>query len=208
MTEAPTRTASTRSRKIKALLAGGLVLGVGAAVTLAAWTDQEWAEGIFGAGSFNIEGSTSGEEGSFRDNNPDGTGPASLEFELPTSTNLYPGAEVAAPFVVRLDAETTYNASLELTEASATGDNSEALTYGIVRVPSAADCTADASGTEIVEAGTALSSAPDMDAITLEAGEGTAGDPVTLCFQVTADENLQQNQSTTANWQFVGTSVE
>ncbi|MGZ2223858.1 SipW-dependent-type signal peptide-containing protein [Glutamicibacter nicotianae] len=32
-------TSSQKSRKVKALLAGGLVLGVGAAVTLAAWTD-------------------------------------------------------------------------------------------------------------------------------------------------------------------------
>ncbi|MGO2139648.1 MAG: SipW-dependent-type signal peptide-containing protein [Leucobacter sp.] len=46
--------------KARALLAGGLVLGVGAAVTLAAWTDNEWVRGVFGTGTFGIEGSTDG----------------------------------------------------------------------------------------------------------------------------------------------------
>lgn len=52
--------------KARALLAGGLVLGVGAAVTLAAWTDNEWVRGVFGTGTFGIEGSTDGS--AFSDN--------------------------------------------------------------------------------------------------------------------------------------------
>ena len=60
MTVSSSTRPNQKSRKVKALLAGGLVLGVGAAVTLASWTDQEWTEGLFGAGSFNIEGSLDG----------------------------------------------------------------------------------------------------------------------------------------------------
>ncbi|MFN3340157.1 MAG: SipW-dependent-type signal peptide-containing protein, partial [Dietzia sp.] len=40
-----------RARKRKALLAGGVVLGLGAAVTLAAWSDDVFANGIFNTGT-------------------------------------------------------------------------------------------------------------------------------------------------------------
>lgn len=56
-----TVTPTTRNRrKVLAVLAGGLVLGVGAAITLAAWNDSEFATGTFTAGSFNLQGSTDG----------------------------------------------------------------------------------------------------------------------------------------------------
>ncbi|MGX9899679.1 SipW-dependent-type signal peptide-containing protein [Arthrobacter sp. SA17] len=49
MTDHDTTAFSTRRKdKVRALLAGGLVLGIGAAFTLAAWTDNEWVFG--GAG--------------------------------------------------------------------------------------------------------------------------------------------------------------
>ena len=50
-----------RSRKVRAILAGGLVLGLGAAVTLAAWNDSEFAKGTFTSGSLNIQGSVDGD---------------------------------------------------------------------------------------------------------------------------------------------------
>ncbi len=206
MTEAPTRTTSTRSRKVKALLAGGLVLGVGAAVTLAAWTDQEWAEGVFGAGSFNIQGSVDGT--TFEDHESE-DGAAALTFDLTGGDNLTPGDTVAAPFVLRLDADTTYDATVELTSAEAGGAAAGALTYGIVAVGSAGECTEDATGTAIVPAGTAMSSVEDAATIDLAAGaDADAGAPVALCFQVTADDSLGQGEEATANWQFVGESVE
>ncbi|MEJ7649283.1 MAG: SipW-dependent-type signal peptide-containing protein [Nakamurella sp.] len=43
-----------RRRKFRAVLAAGLVLGVGGAVTLAAWNDSEYATGTFTAGTFNM----------------------------------------------------------------------------------------------------------------------------------------------------------
>ncbi|MFJ6415583.1 SipW-dependent-type signal peptide-containing protein [Paeniglutamicibacter sp. NPDC091659] len=47
-------------RKIAAVLAGGLVLGIGAATTLAAWTDSQYATATFTAGIFKIESSING----------------------------------------------------------------------------------------------------------------------------------------------------
>ena len=41
--------------RVRALLAGALVLGLGGSVTLASWTDTEYAAGSFGASSFQTE---------------------------------------------------------------------------------------------------------------------------------------------------------
>ena len=199
-------TTKTRSRKVKAILAGGIVLGVGAAVTLAAWTDNEWAEGTFGAGSFNVQGSTDGT--TFTDHESEG-GAAALTFDLNGGDNMSPGDTVAAPFVLRLDGPTTYDATVALTSAAGGGDNASALTYEIVQVASAGECSATATGTSVVPAGTALDSTTGAADFDLSAGAGTAtGDPVSLCFKVTAGDSLEQGQNTTAQWQFTATSAD
>lgn len=199
---------TTRSRKFKAILAGGIVLGVGAAVTLAAWTDNEWAEGTFGAGSFNVEGSTTGAEDSFTDHTSE-DGAAALTFDLDGGDNLTPGDTVAAPFVLRLDGPTSYDASVVLNDATGTGDNAAALSYGIVAVANAGACNADATGTSIVPAGTAIGSVTGAQDFDLTAGADAAvGAPVTLCFMVTADDSLTQGENATAQWQFTATSAE
>lgn len=196
---------SARSRKFKAVLAGGIVLGIGAAVTLAAWTDNEWAEGTFGAGSFNIQGSPDGT--TFTDHES-ADGAAQLTFDLDGGDQLSPGDSVAAPFVLRLDATTTYDATVALESATGGGDNPAALTYGIVQVANAAACTATATGTQIVPAGTALNSTTGAADFNLTAGAtGQPGTPVTLCFTVTAGDTLTEGQNTTAQWQFAATSV-
>ncbi|GAB6858941.1 SipW-dependent-type signal peptide-containing protein [Microbacterium xylanilyticum] len=51
---------SIRLLRIRALLAGGLVLGTGATSTLASWNDAEYANGTFTAARFGIEGSLDG----------------------------------------------------------------------------------------------------------------------------------------------------
>ncbi|WP_166969995.1 SipW-dependent-type signal peptide-containing protein [Brevibacterium atlanticum] len=197
---------TTRSRKFKAILAGGIVLGIGAAVTLAAWTDDEWAEGVFGAGSFNVEGSTDGT--AFTDHES-ADGAASLDFELPASDNLSPGDAVAAPFVLRLDESTTYDATVDLTSAAGTGSNATNLSYGIVQVANAGACTVGAAGTQIVPSGTPLSSTTGKQGFSLTAGaDDAAGEPVTLCFTVTAGNDLTEGENATAQWQFTATSVD
>ncbi len=49
-----------KSRKRKAILASGAVLGIGAVVTLAAWNDTVFGSGEFGIGNtaWNVQGST------------------------------------------------------------------------------------------------------------------------------------------------------
>jgi len=209
MSETATEPKQHTPRKVRALLAGGLVLGVGAAITLAAWTDQEWAEGIFSTGSFNIQSSADGV--SFDDHEAEGDA-VTLSFDLTGADNMAPEDVVAAPFVLRLNEETTYDAEVELNNATLGPDanaNADNLTYGIVQVDDAAACTPDATGTEIAASNTPLGTVGTTNEFTLTAGAGDqAGSPVTLCFQVTAGEGLDEGATTEAHWEFVGTSVE
>lgn len=205
MSQPVTKPQKKTSRKVKALLAGGVVLGVGAAVTLAAWTDQEWAQGIFSTGSFNIESSADGDEFNDHESQDDA---ATLAFDLPGAADITPGETLAAPFVLRLAADSDYDAVVDLTTAAPAGDNVENLSYSITQVASVGDCVVEAEGDSIVSDND-LDSVSGADSFTLATGSGgEPGVPVTLCFEVTAADGLEQGQETTARWQFTGTSVE
>lgn len=202
-------TSSQKSRKVKALLAGGLVLGVGAAVTLAAWTDQEWTTGTFSAGTFDIQGSI---DGSTWDSHPTSGEAAVLAFEA-NADNLTPGDTVAKGFALRTAPGTTYGATVDLIEASSTGNNTPNLSYEIFTVPAIGDCSADAtvgSGVSIVSAGTAFGAGtPSAEEFALAAGStADAGASTVLCFQVTAGAGLQQGEGATATWGFEATSLQ
>ena len=202
-------TTSQKSRKVNALLAGGLVLGVGTAVTLAAWTDQEWATGTFSAGSFNVEGSTNGTDFS---SHPTSDEAAALSFEV-AADNLAPGDKVAEAFVLRTAAGTAYEASVDLIAATSTGDNAQNLTYEIFTVPAIGDCTPSATAAPaavVTDTGTVFGpGVPTATEFTLAAGTDTvAGTSTVLCFQVTAGANLVQGAAASATWGFEATSLQ
>lgn len=196
----------TKRRKVLAVLAGGLVLGVGAAVTLAAWNDSEFATGDFAAGSFNLEGATDGAAGTYTDHET-AAGAATLEFDLPLAENLAPDDVVYAPLWVRLDEATTSPAQLEATSAAGTGANAANLSYTVHAIPAAATCDATTATT-----GTELASGADLSAFTaggteaLAVGEGAAGAPAQLCFAVTAGPDLVEGEAATGTWAFTATS--
>jgi predicted ribosomally synthesized peptide with SipW-like signal peptide len=202
---------NSKRRKAKAILAGGLVLGIGAAVTLAAWNDSEFAFGEFGSGQFNVEGSTNGttfsEHGS-----ADAADRADLAFTA-NYNNMSPGDTVAAPYALRLDELTSYGASVVVDSATAGGDAVAVanLTYRIIKVNSFADCTSTANGT-IVASGPDLGAEQGVTPFTLVkpekvAGANAPGAATNVCIQVTAGENLPQGAAATATWKFVATSV-
>ncbi len=190
-------------RKVRAILAGGLVLGVGAAVTLAAWNDSEFATGTFSAGAFNLEGSTDGT--TYSEHASIGAA-ATLPFTAPV-TNLSPGDVVYAPFAVRLDATTTNNATVTVSNAATTGTVTN-LTYTLIQ-PSSFGCSAGTTGTTLVAAGTAVSSVPGSPTFALLMGTPPtiAGAPAFLCFKVTAGAGLAQSQTGTVTWQFQAVST-
>lgn len=198
-------------RKVLAVLAGGLVLGVGIGVTLAAWNDSEFATGTFTAGSFNLEGSTTSATGGYASHNVDtGGAAATLVFQLPAvASSMAPGDVVYAPFWVRLDSTTTNNATLLPTGVTAgTGGNEANLSYVVTAIAPGATCGAGATGT-VVATGTTLSAqtAPTSVPLTKGATAGTAGTAVQLCFAVTGGAGLTQGTSATTTWKFTATST-
>lgn len=91
-----------RNRRVKAILAGGLVFGVGATATVAAWTDTETSQGEFAAGRFNIELSV------------DGTNYTSNPTMTFNATNMYPGAKVYAKVFVKTTSNTTMKGDVKV----------------------------------------------------------------------------------------------
>lgn len=194
-------------RKVLAVLAGGLVLGIGTAVTLAAWNDSEFANGTFAAGSFNLEGSTAGDvDANYADH---ATAPgADLEFTLPLAGNLSPDAVVYASFWVRLDDTTTSDATvIPASIAAGTGGNEANLSYSIRAIGPAATC--DGTGGTVVATGADLSTLTSPTAVALSKGAtaGTAGTAVQLCFAVTAASTLAEGLPASVTWEFEATST-
>lgn len=196
----------SRSRKTKAILAGGLVLGVGAAITLAAWNDSEFVTGTFNAGHFNVQGSANGTD--FADH-ASGS-PATLSFSTGFD-KISPNQTVAAPYVLHLDKDTVNDATVAVATAVSSGTAASQLTYGIVEVASVAACTPAAVGVAtIVPAGTALNSVAGASTfvLTKPATPGTVpGSDNFLCLQVTSTGALVQGTSAVGTWEFRATSM-
>lgn len=203
----------TTQRKVLAVLAGGLVLGVGVAVTLAAWNDSEFANGTFTAGSFNLEGSTDGT--TYADHNvDDGDAAATLAFTLPTGVvdNMSPTDTVYAGFWVRLAAGTTVGADLVAdgtTADPAASSNTDHLSYAIYQLAPGATCDATTATGTPVASGATLDAQTGATAIALTEGAtaATPGTAVQLCFAVTADAALEPGLVTNATWAFTATST-
>ncbi|HEY0249823.1 MAG TPA: SipW-dependent-type signal peptide-containing protein [Gryllotalpicola sp.] len=192
-----------KSNVVLAILAGGVVLGVGAAVTLAAWQDDEFANGTFTASDFNLVGQVSTDDG-FTDHAT--TPGGALGFDV-NAAGLAPGAVSYAPYGVELDTGTTVPAAVTVTAGTGTGTVAD-LTYGLYQV---ADFTCDAAavtaGTALVPAGTALGTVPAATSFDLTAGTtSAAGTPQYLCFVVTAGDGLTEGQTGTAVWHFQAVS--
>lgn len=196
-------TTGTRWRRARALLASGLVLGVGATVTLAAWNDSEHTAATFTSGEFGIVGATDGVN--FTEH-PAADSAAALSFQAPP-TAMAPGTTTYALFSVR-----TLNPSVAGTvELAADGANAgglgEYLTYG-VRTVTGTTCDAstfEGSSSVVVASGSALTAAATgPQSLTADAASA-----VNYCFAVTlpmSAPNAAQGLTLTAGWEFVGTS--
>lgn len=219
------RTASTRN-KVLAILAAGLVVGVGATVTLATWTDTEWVYGGNGAGGPGVGTSTFAVQ-------QDATNPytGAVFADYPTNPGnslafgtgalaLTPGDSVAAPVALRTTAASVAG-TLQLQAAvAATGvtvtDPAGALwdalelQVGWVSVAPAGTvpaCTATLAGfTSIALTGTGLGAVPATGTQALQA---VSGNVLHYCFVVslpaTAPTSLQ-GLTVAPAWQFAAVS--
>lgn len=192
-----------RSRRFRAVLAAGVVLGVGATATLAAWNDPEHTTATFTSGSFGIEGSVNGV--SYVDYTVSGT-PATLSFQLPP-TSMTPGMTSYALFAVRTLADSVAGA-LSLTAGTPAGALASHLRYGVRVVPTATcNQTTFSASAEIVVASDSPLSQSGTAPRALSAG---GADPLYYCFAValpsTAD-NSAQGKTATQTWTFTGATT-
>ncbi|WP_105566223.1 SipW-dependent-type signal peptide-containing protein [Microbacterium halophytorum] len=197
--------AGTKRRKVLAILAGGLVVGVGTAVTLAAWNDSEFATGTFAAGTFNLEGSLDDTTYAEHSDAASAQQLDSVQFVADTS-NMVPDEVAYDSFFVRLDDATSIDGSLALAGTTATGDAAQ-YGYVVAAIDPAAVCDATT-----IAAGTVLGEGASLDAntasgtVTLAHGDGAPGASVQLCFAVTAGADLEQGATATTTWEFEATS--
>lgn len=191
------------SRRIRALLAAGVVLGIGAASTLAAWTDQENASATLTAGTFGIVGAAGTD--AFAEH--PASGPARLSFSVPTG-GLMPGATVYAKFTVKTTAQSAAG-SVSLTAGAGTdGGLAQYLRYGVRQIAAGATCekTSYDAGAVVVPHDSALATptTPTTPAQSL----GAAGaNPVAYCFAVTlvaSAPNDAQGKTASPAWIFTG----
>ena len=191
-----------RSRRWRAVLAGGLVLGIGTAVTLAAWNDSEYGSASFTAGRFDIVGAVDGS--TFSSHATTGAA-AALNFQL-APTAMAPGNATYALFSVKT-ANPSVAGTLQLTAGTPGGTGlATYLTYG-VRTISGTTCNATtyAAGTAVVADGSALTA----NGATTQAVIANGGAQVNYCFAVTLPTtapNAAQGLTMSQTWLIQGTS--
>lgn len=184
-------TVSDRSMRIRALLAAGMVLGLGAVGTLAAWTDESTATATFSAGTLDLKLGTL-PEGTFTDT------VALTTLDMPA---MYPGVSNAG--MVSVSNSGTVPLAYTLA-GTATGDLGAALTVSVYSGGTATNNanTGSCSGTLVGTAdlpliGTLISTQQSLAASSVES----------LCLLVklpsTAPNSLQGTTST-ATFTFTG----
>ncbi|WP_424936301.1 MULTISPECIES: SipW-dependent-type signal peptide-containing protein [Bacteria] len=190
-----------RWRRARAILASGLVLGVGTAVTLAAWNDAEYGAATFTAGRFGIVGATDGS--TFTEHSSVGAA-ATLSFQAPP-TAMAPGQTVYTLFSVK-----TLNPSVagtvQLLAGTPTGGLAGMLRYGVRAIGgTTCNATSYAAGTAVVPDGSALAT-NGSGSLPLPADGASA---VSYCFAITLPsgaDNSAQGQTMSQTWQFSAVS--
>ncbi|MFD6053649.1 SipW-dependent-type signal peptide-containing protein [Agromyces sp. NPDC060279] len=189
-------------RRLLAILASGLVLGVGATATLAAWNDAEVGTGGFSASVFVSEAKDTASSSYAQTSD---AAPATLTFAV---AGLSPSATATAGLDVRTTAATTVDGQAVLTAIAAGGagtltaqlDYKVAVLAGTGTACSDSTIYTDATFTDTTAAVPAGKSAAITKA---------AGNVVRFCFQVrmkpTAPSTIQ-GQSGTLKWTVTATS--
>lgn len=200
---------AVHSGKVKAVLAGGLVLGVGAAVTLASWTDQAYVDATFGTSSFNIQVDTQGGGEAWVEADTEAAA-SDLVFSVGVEA-LVPGGTVYAPVSLQTDpaGSVAGTVTLEGAAAGAGGDEAlfDALRYTVTALEEDTRCAAGSVAGETLADGP-LTTGSDPGAITLAAD---GGNQVDLCFAVSLPRDVDRNTalqgvSTSALWRFAASS--
>jgi predicted ribosomally synthesized peptide with SipW-like signal peptide len=188
--------------RVRAVLAGALVLGVGASVTLASWSDSEYAAGQFTASTFRLESST--ETIAWRDSTSTG---ASL---VVNATGLSPESSKFAWLKIRTTAASTLGGKVTLTGSTPDGDLSPALEYRAVLTDAACDSSAfSTAATYIGGSSSTYLPAASVQGTPVAVPVGAPLDELSYCFDVrikAGADTSYQGKSATVTWLFTGTS--
>lgn len=195
--------------RVRALLAGGLVLGVGATLTLAAWNDAEHVSGAFEASVFGIESHVGA-----RWTSHDGPPGATLTFS--GGAGMSPGTSRYAHVDIRTTKNTTVAGVVRLEAAAGSDVLAQVLEYRTVSTGSSQVCDATrfsgsptwvAGGpTTYIAGGQMPPTTPPQPPSDLDAGGATTA---RYCFEVRIQpgaDNTYQGTSGTLTWQFLATS--
>ena len=210
-------TAARRSRtftRVRAALAGALVLGVGATMTLASWTDTEFASGAFATSRFDTQSSI---DGSAWADNVSAPG-AAITF---AGTGMSPDTHRYGYVLIRTKPNSVAG-TLAFVAPTVTNGGTDtspflgaALQYKAVAI-TAAGCSATtfSTGTPTYIVGSAVAYAALATAgptgVSLPAATASAGSPVGYCFDVylpSGSDTLLQGKSATVTWNVTATSV-
>jgi predicted ribosomally synthesized peptide with SipW-like signal peptide len=199
------------SRRIRVILAAGLVFGVGAVATLAAWTDTENATGSFGASVFGTESQSAGSPTYASHTASPG---ASLSFN---AAAMSPGVSFYAWLNVRTTPATNVAGTVALTSVTNNaGGLVGALQYRAVRMASVnptSSCTAAAfAGTPVFIAGGSATYLQVTAAVPTPVASpiAAAGGAIGYCFEVRVTPgaaNTFQGTTATVTWTFTSTSA-
>jgi hypothetical protein len=223
---------SAQRNKIMAVLASGLVLGVGGTATIAAWVDTEWVYGGtggdtpgVGTSTFVVEQNPSSpftdELGSWIEE-PDNPG-SSLEFGPTDPLALTPGDVVYAPVALRTTAESIAGeVALQAAVAAAgidvddTGDllfDALYLRVGYLEVIPTDDApTCDAAGFvdyDVIIDGQGLDT-PTSAGLEVQGIDAAGAAYLHYCFEISLDEDAGselQGRTVAPAWQFVSESL-
>lgn len=193
-----------RSRKVRAVLAAGVVFGVGAAATLAAWNDSEHATGTFTASTFGIQGST---DGTTYTDHPNDSSAASLMLSSGFD-GMSPNTDVYAFFSVRTITDSV-SGTVQLTAASTNDDDLGGYLEYSVRTVTGNTCDESA-----FNAGSPAGGLPQGEPLTAGASgtqslAANQASPVNYCFKISmpsGTSNDAQGLGITAKWTFIATS--
>ncbi len=195
--------------RVRATLAGALVLGVGATMTLASWTDSEFGAGTFAATVFNTQSSVDAGT-SYADNTPTA---ATMSFN---SLGMSPSTQRYASLLVRTKPNSVAG-TLSLggaTIAPAGTDETlilgAALRYRVVNTTATCDATAfTGSPSWVIGPVVSVLTAGAAGTVAVAAATASAGAPTGLCFEVSLPAgaaNTLQGKSTIDTWQVTATS--
>lgn len=166
------------SRRIRAVLAGVAVIGLGAVGTLALWADSEFVIAPFGAVGFQVESATA-ESGPYESHEA-AANEATLGFNFPAG-GIVEGEPVSAEFWLRMVSESTGSVNV----SAPTVENEDL--NGLIDV-TVAEGSCDSAG-QVLQEGILDELAVFPEAFQLPAGaEGEPGPAQAVCITVTLND--------------------